>query len=255
MTDSAPSTDNSKRPRRRSIIREFCLNTSTHALPSIARSESIHNRLFWSVSFVAFLGIMIYFVVEAIMAYFNYPTNIDVSYDGNLRQYFAAFSICNIAPLRFDRFIGPFVNYTNSLGLTNTNDTTTISRFQTQFIWSFLVDTLNRNESMEPYGFSVASMLHFCSFNFQPCSAADFISFTSSTYGLCHTFNAKLKNNTSDSLRSGSFYGGSGILSLGLYIHSHQYVPYSLDSKCEARFHKCYRSLHLSRCWCNSSGS
>ena len=60
MTDSAPSTDNSKRPRRRSIIREFCLNTSTHALPSIARSESIHNRLFWSISFLAFLAIMIY---------------------------------------------------------------------------------------------------------------------------------------------------------------------------------------------------
>lgn len=35
-----------KRRRRRSIIRNFCLNTSAHGLPGIARSQSIWNRLF-----------------------------------------------------------------------------------------------------------------------------------------------------------------------------------------------------------------
>lgn len=222
-----PSTDKSSRPRRRSIIRAFCLDTSTHALPSIARSQSIHNRLFWSISFLAFLGIMIYFVVVAIMDYFDYPTNIDVSYNSDMQQYFAAFSFCNIASLRFDRFIEPFLNYTDSLR----NATTTISSDFGHLTWNFIVDTLNRNETITPYGFSLSSMLHDCSYNFQPCSAADFISFTSAAYGLCHTFNAKLRNRTSDSLRPGNFFGGSGLLSLGLYIHSHQYLTGSSDGK------------------------
>jgi len=113
----------------------------------------------------------------------------------------------------------------------NTNDTTTISQYQASFIWNFLIDKNNRNESLEPYSFSLSSMLHECSYNFQPCSVDDFISFISPAYGLCHTFNAKLKNSINDSVRYGNFYGGSGIFSLGLYIHSHQYVPYTTDGK------------------------
>ncbi|CAF0888993.1 unnamed protein product [Rotaria sordida] len=216
--------------RRRSIIREFCLNTSTHALPGIARSESFHNCVFWSISFLIFTGIMIYFIVKSIINYFDYPTSIDLSYNNDWQQYFAAVSFCNIAALRFDRFIQPFLNFTNSLNIKNTNDTTTISEYQSQFIWLFLVDQINKNQSLEDYSFPLSSMLQGCAYNFETCTSADFISFVSPSYGLCYTFNAKLKNSTDDSLRFGNFYGGAGILSLSLYVHSYQYVPYSTDA-------------------------
>ncbi|CAF4603897.1 unnamed protein product [Rotaria sp. Silwood1] len=49
-----------KKYRRRSIIREFCLNTFTPALPDIARSET----------------------------YFEYSTQIDISYVSEWPQYF-----------------------------------------------------------------------------------------------------------------------------------------------------------------------
>ncbi|CAF3589723.1 unnamed protein product [Rotaria sordida] len=83
---------------------------------------------------------------------------------------------------------------------------------------------------MEPFFYSLSSMLYTCTFNSQPCSAADFISFTSSTYGLCYTFNAKLKNSSNDNVRYGHQNGGTGKLNLGLYVHSHQYVPHVEDS-------------------------
>ncbi|CAF1331203.1 unnamed protein product [Rotaria sp. Silwood1] len=215
-----------RRRRRRSIIREFCLNTSTHALPGIARSESMHNRLFWSISFVIFTGIMIYFVTISIINYFQYPTTIDVSYDNDWQQYFAAFSFCNIAPFRSDRFIEPFLNYTNALNLTDTNDTTTITPYQANFVDDFIFHKINSNETLEDYFFPLSSMLFTCSYNFQSCSTADFISFISPTYGLCHTFNAKWKNTSENSLRRGSAYGSVSVLTLGLYIHSYQYLPY-----------------------------
>ena len=51
--------------RSGSIIKEFSLNTSTHGIPSIPRSESIPNRIFWSISSVIFAGMMIYFIIQA----------------------------------------------------------------------------------------------------------------------------------------------------------------------------------------------
>ncbi|CAF2096939.1 unnamed protein product [Rotaria magnacalcarata] len=71
-------------------------------------------------------------------------------------------------------------------------------------------------------------MLQKCSFNGKVCNETDFISFVSSTYGLCYTFNTKLKDRNYDNIRDGSENGG-GDLQLGLYVHSHQYVPYVND--------------------------
>ena len=56
VESSANENQRRGRRRRRSIVRQFCLNTSTHALLGIARSESVHNRVFWSISFVFFHG-------------------------------------------------------------------------------------------------------------------------------------------------------------------------------------------------------
>ncbi|CAM4814709.1 unnamed protein product [Rotaria magnacalcarata] len=77
--------------------------------------------------------------------------------------------------------------------------------------------------------YRLSSMLQKCSFNGKLCNETDFISFVSSTYGLCYTFNTKLKDRNYDNIRDGSENGGGGGLQLGLYVHSHQYVPYVND--------------------------
>ena len=229
--DSEIRKDNKKRPGRRSIIEEFGLTTSTHGLPGIARSESKHNRLYWTIAFIAFTALMIYCIVRAVLAYFGYPTQINLSIDTEWPQYFPAFSFCNAGGIRFDTFIGPFFNYTNTFNLTDTNDTTTLSLFEALFIGNFVRDLLDNNRSMEPFFFPLSSTLCSCTFNSIPCSVADFIPFITAAYGLCYTFNAKLKNGINDSVRYGSKDGGAGKLELGLYVHSHQYVPYLTDSK------------------------
>ncbi|CAF0894858.1 unnamed protein product [Rotaria sordida] len=227
---SSEAEKEKNKSRRNSIIHEFCLNTSTHGLPGIARSESLHNCLFWLISLLICTGFMLYLVIKAILAYFEYPTQLDVNIVPEWPQYFPAFSFCNVGAIRFDQFIEPFINYTNTLNLTNTNDTTTLSSFQAMYISSFVQYKLNRNESMDPFFYSLSSMLWTCSYNSQPCSASNFISFTTSTYGLCYTFNAKLKNDSVNTIRYGNENGGEGRLELGLYVHSNQYVPYLVDS-------------------------
>ncbi len=218
--------------RRRSIIREFSLNTSTHGIPGIARSQSMHNCIFWTASLLIFTGIMLYFVIESILAYFEYPTQTLVSIVVEWPQAFPAVTICNYSPLCYDRFIGPFLNYTNSLNLTNTNDTTTFSAAQASYIRDFLQYKLNQNESLNDFSFPLSSMLMRCTFNGLDCSADNFTSFISTAYGVCYTFNAKLKNTINGGVRNSGDNGGSGYLALGLYAHSHQYVPYATPGKC-----------------------
>ncbi len=228
--DSTVTTDETNKFGPCSIIFDYCLNASTHGLLGIARSASLHNRVFWSISVLGFTALMIYFVVNAIIDYFEYPTNININVVNEYPQYFPAFSLCNASPLRMDQFIRPFLNYTNALNITDTNDTTTLSAVQSGYIWPFISETINSNQPFESFFYSLPSMLYSCYYNSVPCSAADFIPFTSSSYGRCYTFNAKLKNSSS-SVRYGNEYGGNGELDLSLYVQSHQYVPYISDGK------------------------
>src|SRR5438874_2725987 len=96
--NSEEMKDTNYQSRRRSIVRDFFMNTSAHALPGIVRSQSTHNRIFWSVSFVIFTGIMIYFLTKAIMDYSEYPTKMDINLAEEWPQYFPAVSLCNAQP-------------------------------------------------------------------------------------------------------------------------------------------------------------
>ncbi|CAF1520876.1 unnamed protein product [Rotaria sp. Silwood1] len=212
--------------RRRSIIRDFSLNTSTHGVPGIARSQSIQNRIFWIVTTLAFTGIMLFFVVESIKQYFNFPTQTSVSFIVERSQAFPAVSICNYSPFRLDNFIEPFLNFTNSRNLTNTTDTSTIPIEAAPYLFDFIQNLLNYDEYLSNYFFPLSSMLISCLYNGERCQATDFISFFSFYFGHCYTFNAKMKLNDS-SVRSTIDHGGIGKLELQLYAHSHQYVPYT----------------------------
>jgi hypothetical protein len=211
--------------RRRSIIREFAVNTSTNGIPSIAKSQSIHNRIFWTVSFLVFTGIMMYFLIENIIAYFGYPTQTSVSFLVARSQPFPAVTICNYSPLRYDAFIEPFLNFTNSINVTDANDTSTITLIQSAYIYDFFQFSINNGEPPSKYCFPLESMLLNCLYNGATCQATDFVSFFSSVYGLCYTFNAQLKSNQSN-IRQTTDNGGSGKLELRLYAQSQDYVPY-----------------------------
>lgn len=215
--------------RRRSIIREFCLNTSTHALPGIARSQSIQNRIFWSISFVCFTGIMGFFIVQSIRSYFDYSTSIDLNIDNEWPQYFPSFSFCNAGAHRLDLFLDSFLNFTRRKNLSISNDTSTWTNIESSLIRTFFIEEINQNRSFEYSLFNLSILLYRCHFNGQICSSKDFSRFYSSSFGLCFTFNAKLKNSPNESVRFSHQNGGNGELIVELYVHRHQYLPLVAD--------------------------
>ena len=220
---------------RRSIIRDFALTTSAHGIPGIARSRTPQNRLFWSISFVAFTSITLYFVTREIINYFQYSTQTSVNIVNEWPQHFPAFTVCNLVPVRYDRFIGPFLRYIATLNATLTNDTESHYTVQSKHMADFFQMKINRNESIEEFFFPLETMLMRCLFNGRPCSAENFTSFSLSSYGLCHTFNAKLKN--VDSVRFSDDHGGSGNLNLRFFVHGHQYTPYVREGSCSSHCH------------------
>jgi hypothetical protein len=233
--------------RRRSIVREFALTTTAHGIPGIARSETLPNRIFWIVITLAFSGIMLYFVIKSILAYFDYQTQTQVSLADEWPQRFPAVTICNYGALRFDRFIGPFLNYTNQ-----SNIAIGFSPSQAKTITDYFQYKLGRNESLDDAFFPLSSMLMSCVYNGLSCSSEDFVPFLSSDFGRCYSLNIK-----ADHVRNGTFFasgdnGQMGSLQLQLYAHGHQYVPYLTDGKAsfvwrEDRILKCHSSGWLHR--------
>ena len=215
---------NTVRPRRRSIVREFAVTTSAHGIPGIARSRSRYNRLFWIVSFVTFVSITLIFVGREIRNYFEHPTQTSVEMNNERPQYFPAFTICNLAPVRYDRFIRPFINYTNSLNLSQITGPDSFSSDTIRHLLDFFQMKLNRNESLDQFFFPLSSMLIRCVYNGKICSAKDFTSFSLPTFGFCYTFNAKIKG--IDHVRYTNENGRAGSLYLRFYVHHHQYVPF-----------------------------
>jgi len=222
-------TSEAKISRRRSIIREYALNASTHGLLGIARSQTKRNCIFWTISFLIFTGIMIYFVTESIKNFFEYSTTTSVSIVVERTQTFPAVTICNYQPVRYDLVIGPFLNYTNSTDLINTTDSSTFTPQQAVALIWYLEQQLNAGNPTDEYYFSLDIMLMSCSYNDQTCTANDFSSFLSSDHGRCYTFNAKKQNSTGSDLRSTNENGGTGTLELRLYAQSQLYVPYMAD--------------------------
>ncbi|CAF0791854.1 unnamed protein product [Adineta ricciae] len=202
------------------------LNTTIDDVPPSVYIKNLANNIFRTFSLSICLGCMIFLIFEAVRAYFQYPTQTSVSIIFEWPQAFPAVTVCNYSPLRYDRFIEPFLNYTNTFNLTGTSNATEITKKHGQFIRKFILYKINRNESMMDYLYPLDAMMISCMYNNIPCTVADFTWFVSSQYGLCYTFNAKLKPSLKKTIKENRENGLFGAFELRFYVHQHQYVPY-----------------------------
>jgi hypothetical protein len=177
--------------RRRSIIRDFFRLTSIHGLPAITRSYNPKNLFCWSLIFILFFCVMLYFVTTSILLYFTYPTQTNVDTTIEYPILFPAVTVCNYASLRYDLLIGPFTNYMNSLGLipSNTSAATILSNPNVMlFIEQFLINVVNKNESIADYVFNLNELLFSCLYNGLACNASDFVQVSPSSFFLYSLF-------------------------------------------------------------------
>ena len=65
------------------IFKQWFLNSPSHGIRRISRSNSLAGTIFWSITFVGFTILMCFFITTVIMKYIEYPTKINLS----VRQY------------------------------------------------------------------------------------------------------------------------------------------------------------------------
>ena len=152
----------------RTIVKEFCLNTSAHGLGGIARSRTIWNCLFWTIPTLAFMGVMIFLIVQAIINYLDYPTQTSVKIISTWPLAFPAVTVCNRAAIRYDAIIEPLLNYTNA---------SEYSPELNAYLLPFLSEAEEASNYSGAYFFPLRSMLISCTYNGIACTADNFTTF------------------------------------------------------------------------------
>ncbi|CAF1229736.1 unnamed protein product [Adineta ricciae] len=203
--------------RRRSIVIDYLLATSTHGLRSVGRAYSAWNRCFWILIFMTAFGLMLVFVVSSIIEYFNYPTQTSTLIRLDRKMPFPAVTVCNTNPYRRDKLNESLVKYYYQQFPSNSS--INLSVFDTLAI-ALIVDLFNSNktEELSLIGFQLSDILLGCQFNGIDCSNSFTRSLTSGL-GNCFTFNWK----TSSPLFTLADFGNSFLLKEALQLTF--YVP------------------------------
>lgn len=206
---------------RKSILKNYLLNTATHGLHNIGTAYSTLHRTFWIFIFLALFISMSYFVIMEFLQYFTFPTQISVDIVPMRDMPFPAVTICNGNPFRKDRTMKALDKYIRKYSINlNKTDPNTLPTLM-------MIDLFNQNKSnaLVRLGFQLSDMLLDCSYNGINCSS-NFTNSLSSVFGNCFTFNWKPSSNKLYTLpQLGStlmIYEG---LSMTFYVPSHLNLP------------------------------
>ncbi|CAF1463424.1 unnamed protein product [Adineta steineri] len=175
--------------RRRSIIVDYLLSTSTHGLRSVGRAYSSCNRLFWIIIFTVAFGFMFFFVISSVIEYFTYPTQTTTEINLERKMPFPAVTVCNANPYRLDKMNASLVAFVSRLYSPNK---TYNQNLLDSLAIPLVIDLFNRNQTEElaSIGFQLSDILLSCSYNGIDCSNLFTRSLTSAL-GNCFTFNWK----------------------------------------------------------------
>ncbi|CAD5214737.1 unnamed protein product [Bursaphelenchus xylophilus] len=160
------------------ILRDFAQWTSTHAVPHMAMADKVWIFLFWTVVFIAYLIIMIFFIYTSIVKFLDYPTDL-TSRLFSAKQTFPCITICNQNPWKLSNVQGtPLENLVSSFGTLDYGNRSS----------QLLRHLFRTNGSI---GYSFDDLMIRCEFLQEPCNFTDNMNiFYDPYYGRCHTINS-----------------------------------------------------------------
>ncbi|XP_077870072.1 uncharacterized protein LOC102803246 [Saccoglossus kowalevskii] len=94
-----------KRKSIGNITRSFALGTSSHGIPRIAASKTVHRRSIWTLVVIIVLSGYITHMTELLRHYFEYPVRIKSIVERNGSLQFPAVTVCNNNKLRLSQLL------------------------------------------------------------------------------------------------------------------------------------------------------
>ncbi|CAF1068437.1 unnamed protein product [Adineta ricciae] len=212
--------------RRRSIVIDYLIATSTHGLRGVGRAYSKSNKIFWIITFTFATGLMFYFVISAILQYFAYPTQTNVEINLDPQMNFPAVTICSGNPNPYKRINASLVDFFYRLYPSNVT-------FNQSFLNSLqiplYIDLFNRNktEELQSISFQLTDMMLSCTYNGISCLNA-FITSITPSFGNCYTFNWKTSTPFFTLNNFSSTFVARDGLAMSFYIPRESYFPTTL---------------------------
>jgi hypothetical protein len=100
------------------VAKEACLNSTSHGIPNIVRSQMFFLKFLWFIMLLASSGGCLYLVLKAIASYLDYDVVTKISVNAEIPALFPVVTVCNINPisnekaLKYSRDILNENNYT-----------------------------------------------------------------------------------------------------------------------------------------------
>ena len=173
-------------------LKEFCLSSTTHAIPNIFRSENIFLKIMWIIFFLLSSGVCLYLIVQSFQDFFSYPVTTTVQIINEPKVVFPTISICNINPFKTGNDNITKI-YNSTLANVDLNFVPNLKLLtSSRYIKNY---TYYQSDEQKKYLYKVLSdMFIFCKFNSFPCDAKDFEWYYNFDYGNCYKFNSNSSN-------------------------------------------------------------
>ncbi|XP_074652780.1 degenerin-like protein del-10 [Tubulanus polymorphus] len=166
----------------KSILYNFTQNTTFHGVRYVCQTtDYLSRRLIWLALILIGTGIMLHQVIDRVVYYSSWPTTVKVDVNFNSTITFPVVAICNMNSFR--------VTESTRLGY---------YRALEQFYMSGTLNVtsstanLTMQQILEQTGHRKEDMIVSCSWNGQPCGAANFTPIFTD-HGLCYSFNNNIQ--------------------------------------------------------------
>ena len=209
------------------ITKEVLLNSTSHGLPNILRSESIIIKIVWTIFLLAATGLCSYLCIQSIFAYYNYDVTTKTRRIYESQTLFPAITVCNKNMYTSEyaiEFLKKVIEkhgyesiFNESVYDSYKNNIEELKSYVYKLTMSGNIDSLDKqitDEQKKMFQFKLEDILIECSFNGIACSAADFNWVYNELSGNCYGVN--LGNSTK--FKYSKFYGKYYSLSMTLFM-------------------------------------
>ena len=216
-------------------VKEWCEDSTHHALPRISKSESIFVKGMWILFLIMSFGYCTYTITESIIAYYKNEVTVDIKDIPFYPAPFPGVTICNINPFNEQyalSYIEQNIQGAECFNISNQtlfgncykngnykNADLLFYNFMKQMIREVASKNLSLSERIQ-LGYQLdRDMLISCSFNGVECFSNNFTHFWSNKFGNCYTFNQG--NNTTPIINTSSTGDSNGlhlVLTVGTLI-------------------------------------
>lgn len=210
------------------IIYESALNSTSHGIPNLLRSDRLSMKIIWAASLTFFFAICAWLIIQTFNDFFSYEvvTKTTLNYDKTTE--FPTITVCNINQF-MTSYALDFIN-----GILKNNVTNVIGNkehkigngvYETRFmLLNYFAGTNAKNPNItddqrKRMGISFDKMLISCLYNFNKCSPTDFEWYYDIFYGNCFRFNSgKASNGSFSRLKAATRPGKLNGLIMELYV-------------------------------------